>query len=135
MNVSVVEAESLLKTEYKLYDHVDTKKRSLAVEEYSVPAAIKRHIDFISPTVLSTSTLKRLNKKRDGVVKSAPVFADIPNLPKPSSPATASFQPIDSEKVVATNPWAWDLSYCGYQFITPACIRELYNAPNGTLDL
>ncbi|RDW73577.1 hypothetical protein BP6252_07484 [Coleophoma cylindrospora] len=134
VNVTVAEAETLLKTEYKLYNHVHTRKRSLAVEQYSVPAAIKRHIDFISPTILSSSTLKRMNSKRHGSVESDPVFASFPNPPAPEKPDYAALQ-TGGSKVVATNPWAWDLSYCAYQFITPACIRKLYNAPNGTLDL
>jgi tripeptidyl-peptidase-1 len=40
MDLTIAEAESLLKTEYKMFEHTETSKRSLAVEEYSIPARL-----------------------------------------------------------------------------------------------
>jgi tripeptidyl-peptidase-1 len=142
MNVSVEEAESLLKTEYNIYVHADTAKRSLAVNTYSVPAAIKRHIDFITPTVDSSPfELKKIKPKRDllpdsGIPMPNPPRVHIPGLPAPQTPGSfeSTLQSPESSKVVATNDWAWNLTVCP-QFVTPACLRELYNAPNGTLDM
>lgn len=142
MNVTVEEAESLLKTEYKIYVHAETAKRSLAVNKYSVPAAIKRHIDFIIPTVDSDAfTLKKIKPKRDVLPDSGSPFSNPPRvnlagLPAPQAPGNfeGTLQAAASSKVVATNDWAWNLTVCP-EFVTPACIRELYNAPNGTLDM
>jgi tripeptidyl-peptidase-1 len=51
VNVTVEEAESLLKTQYHVYTNVQTGKDHLACDEYSVPIHIKEHIDFITPTI------------------------------------------------------------------------------------
>jgi tripeptidyl-peptidase-1 len=51
VNVTVEEAESLLKTQYHVYTNVQTGKDHLACDEYSVPIHIKEHIDFIIPTI------------------------------------------------------------------------------------
>jgi Pro-kumamolisin, activation domain len=51
VNVTVEEAESLLRTQYHVYTNVQTGKDHLACDDYSVPLHIKEHIDFITPTI------------------------------------------------------------------------------------
>ncbi|PMD53985.1 uncharacterized protein K444DRAFT_699624 [Hyaloscypha bicolor E] len=107
MDLTIAEAESLLKTEYKMYEHTESAKRSLAVDEYSVPASISKHINFITPTVQHLTATRHF---------------------QPAKPArkseVAEVQKLDSSV-------AWDLSNCGHN-ITRACIQALYNMPNGT---
>jgi tripeptidyl-peptidase I len=107
MDLTIAEAESLLKTEYKMYEHTESAKRSLAVDEYSVPASISKHINFITPTVQHLAATRHF---------------------QPAKPArkseVAEVQKLDSSV-------AWDLSNCGHN-ITRACIQALYNMPNGT---
>ncbi|KAN0106002.1 subtilisin-like protein [Hyaloscypha variabilis] len=107
MDLTIAEAESLLKTEYKMFKHTETSKRSLAVDEYSIPAHVSKHVDFITPTVQHLTATRQF---------------------KPSKPArkseAAKVQELDSSVT-------WDLSNCGHN-ITRACIQALYNMPNGT---
>jgi tripeptidyl-peptidase I len=58
---SVEETERLLKTKYSIYDHSDGHTH-IACDEYSVPANIREHVDFITPTV-------HFDKKLDGPKK------------------------------------------------------------------
>lgn len=48
---SASEVESLLGTEYYLYDHESNDRSHIACEEYRVPAHISPHLDFITPSV------------------------------------------------------------------------------------
>jgi tripeptidyl-peptidase I len=123
-----------LKTEYKVYESKnDRSKRSLATEEYSVPLAVRDHIDFITPTVQFDAVISKRNMKKraePGIEKMVSKTKPIPDL-KPgktgpyatnsngSTNATAAFDPTD-------------LSICD-QYITTECLRALYNMPNGTL--
>ena len=50
LNATVLEAESLLKTKYYIHKHT-TGKPQVGCSEYSVPAHVQPHIDFITPTV------------------------------------------------------------------------------------
>jgi tripeptidyl-peptidase-1 len=54
-DATIEELESLLSTEYHVYEHVDTKELHIGCDEYHVPHSVHPHVDFISPTV---STLK-----------------------------------------------------------------------------
>ena len=105
-------------------------RRSLATDEYSVPLAVRDHIDFITPTVqLNAVFSKRSAKKRavpdieKMVFKQEPIPDLRPGQTDPyatnSTNATAAFDPTD-------------LSICD-QYIITECLRALYNMPNGTL--
>lgn len=48
---TVGEAEKLLQTKYKVYEHSETKKPHITCDEYSLPAHITEHVDFVSPTI------------------------------------------------------------------------------------
>lgn len=108
-------------------------KRSLVTDEYSVPLAVRDHIDFITPTVQFDAVFsKRDMKKRaaSGIEKT--VFK-----PQPISglkPGQFGYYPTNSSGSTNTtapfNPT--DLSICD-QYITTECLRALYNMPNGTL--
>jgi tripeptidyl-peptidase-1 len=106
MNLTIAEAESLLKTQYNVFEHSETSKRSLAVDEYSVPEHVRRHIDYISPTVQPLTMIKHIIQKE---------------------------AEVDSINVAGSGlpDWVWDLSSCDTN-TTRACIQALYNMPNGT---
>jgi tripeptidyl-peptidase-1 len=139
MNLTVAEAETLLKTEYRVFEHKETAKRALAVEEYSVPAHIQRHIDYITPTLEPTTLTK--NKPRDGagampvrVWKQPPKFKDAPTDTPPLHIPSDIQVPSDiqARDTAGVNSYAWDTSICS-EYITRACIQAMYNIPNGTL--
>ena len=58
-NASVSQAQSLLKTQYHIYQHADTQEQHLGCEEYSLPSGLEQHINFIKPT---TSTPRKIIK-------------------------------------------------------------------------
>ncbi|TAQ90941.1 hypothetical protein B7494_g700 [Chlorociboria aeruginascens] len=68
-DAKVEEAERLLKTEYFNWEHTETGKVSTACSEYSVPAHIKQHVDYITPglrLVGGKSSRKSKRKEKRG---------------------------------------------------------------------
>jgi hypothetical protein len=61
--MTIDEAESLLKTRYKIFEHKKAAKRSLACDEHNVPADVQRHIDYITPTLNSALIIKRASSR------------------------------------------------------------------------
>ncbi|KAF4625803.1 hypothetical protein G7Y89_g12366 [Cudoniella acicularis] len=106
------DAENLLKTKYHLYEHAGTGHQNLGCESYHVPAHIQEHIDYITPGIklLAPTKAKRdTNAKRGTLIQPSPL------------------QPFKKVRP-PTKPLPSDLATCD-QFITPACIRALYNIP------
>ena len=48
---NVAEVEALLNTEYYLFQHGETGENQIGCNEYSIPAAVRPHIDFVTPTI------------------------------------------------------------------------------------
>jgi tripeptidyl-peptidase I len=108
-------------------------KRSLATDEYSVPLAVRDHIDFITPTV----QFDALFSKRSAKKRAVPGIKTNVHHVKPSlDPKHGKFGPYSMNSTSSTNATApfdpSDLSICD-QYITTECLRALYNMPNGTL--
>ena len=126
---NVEEMESLLKTEYKLFEH-PSGQTHVACEDYSVPQDVAEHIDLIMPTV-------HFDTKLVGAQDPGKQKRDIPPGLQPGNPSSG-FLPKKGKTIlgpgaqpdVAPEPFA--LTTCNTQ-ITPDCLRALYNFPNGTL--
>ena len=59
-NVTVKEAESLLKTEYSIYEHGETGAKHVACGKgYYLPQHVSEHVDFVTPTIHFDVKLKR----------------------------------------------------------------------------
>lgn len=117
-SATVGEAESLLRTEYKIYTNLETGKDHLACEDYSVPPHIQEHIDFITPTTHFDAYVKTKKKRCDLEGRTIKV--------KP-------FPIVHPGSNVAPQPQiAYTLANC-YQYVTPECLRALYGFSNGTL--
>jgi tripeptidyl-peptidase I len=139
IDLTIYEAESLLKTEYKVFEHGVTGKRALACDMYSVPSDLRQHIDFITPTIsplsLQARRVKpRVNKAGHHVFKQEPAsvlpgLRPLPELPTPPKNNAYSLAKRDA----GASTLVWDLSVCP-AYITRACIQALYNIPNGTLN-
>jgi tripeptidyl-peptidase-1 len=135
MNLTIFETESLLKAEYQVFEHSATGKRSIACQEYSVPIAIRSHIDYITPTVESTVVARE--EKRN---PSAAVRKHFSNLTKatglaaPSIPHSSGTHPHLASRGPGVNWLASDLDYCA-DYLTRVCVQAMYNIPDGTLDL
>ncbi|KUJ09206.1 subtilisin-like protein [Mollisia scopiformis] len=115
LNVTVSEAAALLKTDYAVFEHQNTKKRALACDQYSLPREIKSLVDFITPTVHFPEVGSLYERDLvDGNL--------ISSMAKFDGPVNMTTSPAFSH---------WDTSYCS-NYSTPACIQALYNMPNGT---
>ncbi len=128
LNASIAEVESLLKTEYKIYEH-STGQKHIACDDYSVPEEISQHIDLIMPTIHFDTKIvgdpKQRKIKRDGAFRPG----DSTNngfLPKKGPTIKGPGAEPDAA------PEAFTLATCNTD-ITPDCLRALYNFPNGTL--
>jgi len=114
-DATVEEAETLLQTEYRIYENVETGKSHLACDDYSIPHHLIPHVDFITPTIQFGAIVKTRMKRRD---------------------VGESVKPTHGGKKGAAAPSASQVTYslanCN-QYITPDCLRALYNFTNGTL--
>ncbi|KAK2603824.1 hypothetical protein QQS21_004026 [Conoideocrella luteorostrata] len=113
-HATVGELESILKTKYHMYDHVQARNAHIGTDEYVLPDEISSLVDFIAPAVVMSQTSQpSRNAKRDG------------RILRPHKPL-----PEQVVKMLAANPGATD--NCD-QYITPACIKSQYNITDGTL--
>ncbi|OAR01405.1 hypothetical protein LLEC1_04070 [Akanthomyces lecanii] len=108
--------ESVLKTKYHVYTHVTRDSESIGADEYSLPAEIAEHVDFVHPGVAHISSTTKNQNKRSVVPGKHPLKQ------KATDPALVA--------AIKADPGATDK--CD-QVITPACVLELYKIPNGTL--
>ena len=131
-NATASEAESLLKTEYHLYNH-DSGHRHIACEQYSIPEHLTEHIDIVTPTVHFD--------KRIGMPRRLQKHAHLPtplrelNRRTIATPHGLLGSPSDSsnpKKGTAITNALMTLENCD-TMITPTCLRALYDAPAGTL--
>lgn len=107
-DVTITEAESLLGTEYHVYQHGASGTEHIACEEkYHLPEHVAEHVDLVMPTLhFDVHTIgKRSIDKSIG------------------QPGAGIVNPkvMDASALVSTNETSCD------QQITPDCIRQLYN--------
>ena len=121
------EAESLLKTNYYLFEH-ETGQPHIACEEYSVPAHLSKHIDIITPSVHFDAPIKPRGEEDAKKQKRA-----IPGIAKEiGKPGTAPNTGSGPKFAGWLNPSniISELQNCSTQ-TTPDCLRALYEfTPN-----
>lgn len=121
-DASVDEAESLLNTQYHVYEHSETGQPHVACDEYSLPVHIQKHVDFITPTVHFDAKVK----PRDGSDRKRDVDPNAAKgIGKPSSGSLPKFGQWLPKNSIITQ-----LQNCDKQ-ITPWCLRLLYKFPPG----
>lgn len=94
---------------------METGKTHLACDEYSIPHQLLEHIDFITPTVQFDAIVKTHKKRRD-----------LDAAVRPSHGGKKGADVAPSSQVT------YSLANCN-TYITPDCLRALYNFTNGTL--
>ena len=125
LDVTVAEAEALLKTEYWAYEH-ESGVPQIACQAYHVPEHISKHVDFITPTIHFDAKLKppvpddpqegeleRRDTPGAGAVIGRPGSGSLPKKGRTLSFITNVITALDS---------------CN-QYITPNCLRALYQIP------
>jgi tripeptidyl-peptidase-1 len=137
-DVTVAQAEDLLKTTYYEYEH-STGKSHVACEDYSIPESLSKHIDFITPTVhfdakLDTPKKKRAIRGEEAYRVRRQISAASTEVKAGSAKALghpgAGSLPKNGG-VVPENEFhaSKDLSNCDVS-ITPDCLRALYDLPS-----
>lgn len=130
-DASVEQAESMLQTKYNVYEHEKTGHPHVACESYSIPADLKNHIDIITPTLHFDVVPEKHGKSRPmkrGVPSSIAPGNNLAWAPKKGATIVAPSTGAVPEPAVTFN-----LANCN-TYITPDCLRALYNIPNGTLN-
>jgi tripeptidyl-peptidase-1 len=125
VDVSVSEAESLLKTEYYEFTHAQTGQRHVACQDYSLPEDIQEHVDFVTPTIHFDAKIVNPRKKRDLDERTTP-------NPQPGiahsvgSPSDKSLPKFGGKVPFGTI--LDQLENCDTS-IVPNCLRALYEFP------
>jgi len=136
INTTVEEAESLFNAEYHYFRH-ETGAPHVACDEYSLPAHLKKHIDFVTPSVHMDAKVERgpkqekmpkevaeaIAKRELGIEDASFLNIGIPgnNVASPKLGATAVLYP----NATGGNSFGNLLSTCNVT-ITPDCLRALY---------
>ncbi|KAL8739876.1 MAG: hypothetical protein Q9190_007361 [Brigantiaea leucoxantha] len=129
-NASVGEVESLLQTKYNYYTHASGQGH-IACDEYRVPQSLSKHIDFIMPTVhFDTKIIDKPGQDQKAKKR------DVPTNHQPGDPSNIAWNPKKGKTIASPNSPSpgvvYNLANCN-QYITPECLRALYNFSNGTL--
>ncbi|KAJ6489757.1 family S53 protease-like protein [Mycena sanguinolenta] len=101
--ISVAEANNLLSTQFSIFNYVETGKTSIRTLEYSIPAELQQHIDFVHPTTSFTRPI------------ASPKFHAIKAVRQMPSPAVAPRPDVVPASCAET--------------ITPACLQAIYGIP------
>jgi tripeptidyl-peptidase-1 len=135
-NATADEAERLLKTEYYLYRH-EGGSHHIACEEYSIPKHVSRHVDIVTPTVhfdRKIGTPRKLKHKDDLPIEQRELNKRVEMAKRQAPEKGILGGPDDAsnpkEGAAVTNA-LMTLDNCD-TMITPACLRALYNAPDGS---
>lgn len=65
--------ESVLKTKYHVYTHATRESESIGADEYSLPAEIAEHVDFVHPGVAHISSTAKIESKRSVIPGKQPL--------------------------------------------------------------
>ncbi|KKO97929.1 Pro-kumamolisin [Trichoderma harzianum] len=107
-HATVGELEKLLNATYDIYENQKTGVRQVGTDEYSIPADLLDHIDYITPATTRLQIAGDTEKRR--------VRREV-NMKNPDDVIPAA--PLGGQNVT---------SNCN-DFITPRCIRNMYNIP------
>ena len=133
-DASVLEAESLLKTRYHRHRH-ETGKVHMACDSYHIPHNLKRHIDFITPTVHFDLKIPQGVAKRQYEGTEGPSSTAAVGVPVRTQAALQVGKPYDASlpkkgPAVDIEVLLDELRDCNTA-ITPNCLRALYRFPPG----
>ena len=132
-DATVAEAEKLFKTEYFSWSHdraLSNDPIAAVAQSYSLPAHLRQHIDFVTPTLHFDARLQRRDNDGDDVddllmkkKKRDTIAREKINLGSPNGPSVP-------KKLDVYNPANIfnQLEQCD-QYITLICLRALYGIP------
>lgn len=141
-DATVEEAENLLKTEYHVYKHKSGKPH-VACNAYHVPEHISPHIDFITPTVHFDAKISPPKDQYNRKIKRSPIPAETSTAaagtPVQTKIAEKIGSPYSKPGSGSIPKFGEDFNVFGFfdslkncnRFITPNCLRALYEFGNG----
>lgn len=78
LKASSAEAESLLQTKFHVYAHRDSDTNAISCDEYSLPAHVRRHVDYITPTIMLPTPKRQKRSSATGVSPRLRFVGDLP---------------------------------------------------------
>ncbi|KAG5937544.1 hypothetical protein E4U59_004315 [Claviceps monticola] len=127
-NSPVNKLESLIKADYHVYEHVQSRSEHIGTEEYSLPAKVAGLVDFVMPgtSLTETSNLSKLGSEVDtsNVAKSIKKKIKVATTTEKFLPLSLAEKTDFSKKIHGT-------SACD-EYITPRCIKAIYKIPDAT---
>ncbi|KFZ13592.1 hypothetical protein V502_06532 [Pseudogymnoascus sp. VKM F-4520 (FW-2644)] len=133
-NVTVAEAETLLRAEYHSYEHSSSDTTHIGCEHYSIPETIQHHIDFVTPTVHLAASIGQstqnyaLNKKNNPKWRRGASSADHDIRFRVSRAVESSVDTSTPEVGGSIEGLIDELRNCSH-VTTPDCLRALYEFP------
>lgn len=124
----VAQVEHLLRARYHLYTGLATRAEHIGTDEYSLPADVAPHVDFVLPAVALGQVLAKTPVEKRGGGEDPGSLANQFAIKEPPRPLTSQQQLA----VAANKSIEEDLSVCGY-ILTPACIAAKYGIPKAEL--
>lgn len=134
VDVTVYEAQNLLKTEYYRYRH-SSGKSHVGCTEYHVPEHVSKHIDFITPSIVFDVKIapskdeyaKRIKRTNLKAAIGSPIRPEVAlTIGSPDSASLPKPGPLLNVTSVLDGLKTCDSS------ITPSCLRALYKFLPGT---
>ncbi|OAA66529.1 alkaline serine protease [Niveomyces insectorum RCEF 264] len=128
-DATAAEAETLLMTDYYVFEHDATGTRDVAADHYHLPHVVRAHVDYVTPGIRlrrDVAKEKKQKRERERATKAMTV------KPRGMHAMHETPHPIE-----ATSPFAahalppLNSSTC-YEYVTPECIRTQYNIPLGS---
>ncbi|KAI0047118.1 family S53 protease-like protein [Auriscalpium vulgare] len=105
IDVTVAQANALFNTEFTTFTHTETGATAVRTLEYSIPADLQGHLDFVHPTTTFPESLNRQPLVSIPLPKGVVPLATQANLSTDAVPASCA------------------------TLITPACLQALYGIP------
>lgn len=119
VNMTVLQAEELLKTTYSFYEHGPSLTPHIACTEYSVPKAVQPHIDFIVPTLHFDIPTKSNKRNEEGKLKTRKLTDEEVRSMKPGTrvkgDGSSPVEPVLGKALPAGHSPAANLGNCGNQ--------------------
>ncbi|PWN34625.1 subtilisin-like protein [Meira miltonrushii] len=119
-DATVAEAEKLFNTEYFSWSHDRALSKdpiAAVAQSYSLPAHIRQHIDFVTPTLHFDARLHRRDNDRDTIARTRI------DLGSPNGPSVPKKLDVYNPANILN-----ELEQCD-QYITLICLRALYGVP------
>jgi tripeptidyl-peptidase-1 len=120
MDIPAWRAEELFQTAYHEHVHSSGAVR-VGSDEYYLPEHIREHVDYITPGIKLSASLKKSKVKRTASLKGQHTPG-----PKKSSPSHHDWTPPSGSGSLPS-----DVQNCGVN-ITIACLKALYDIPDSS---